>query len=103
MLDRLVTNREFTQVKAHHLRLDLDLIKLFPRVNPNYAANHLGDHNHVSKVGFHQVRFFVRLGFLLSFTELLDQTHRFSLEAAVESTAGTRMDDIAELFGGEIE
>lgn len=103
MLDRLVTNREFAQIKAHHLRLDLDLIELFPRVNSNDAANHLGDHDHVSKVGFHQVGFLVGFGFLLSFAELFDQTHRFALEAAVESTAGAGVYDIAELFGGEIE
>lgn len=103
VLDRLVTNRELSQIKAHHLWLDLYLIKLFPRVNPNYATNHLGDHDHVPKVGFHQVGFLVGLGFLLGFAELFDQTHRFALEAAVESTTGTSMDDIAELFGGEIE
>lgn len=103
MLDRFVANREFAQIKAHHLRLDLDLIEFFPRVNPNHAANHLGDDDHVSKVSFHQVGFLVGLGFLFGFAELFDQTHWFALEAAVESTARTSVDDITELFGGEVE
>lgn len=103
MLDRLVADREFAQIKAHHLRLDLDLIKLLPRVDPNHAANHFGDDDHVSKVGFHQVGFLVGLGFLFGFAQLFDQTHWFALEAAVESTACTSVDDVAELFGGEVE
>jgi hypothetical protein len=45
----------------------------------------------------------VWLGFLLGLSELLDQTHRLALETTVESTAGTGVNDIAELFGGEIK
>jgi hypothetical protein len=40
---------------------------------------------------------------LFGFTELLDQAHRLALEAAVEAAAGAGVDDVAELFGGEVK
>ncbi len=87
----------------HHLRLDFYLVELLARVDSNHTANHLGNDNHVSKVSFYEVGLLVWLGFLLGFTELLDQTHGLALETAVEPTAGTGVDDIAELFRGEVE
>jgi hypothetical protein len=45
----------------------------------------------------------VGLGFLLGFAELLDETHGLALEAAVEPATGAGVDDVAELFGGEVE
>jgi hypothetical protein len=44
----------------------------------------------------------VWLGLLLGLSELLDQTHGLALETTVEPTAGTGVDDIAELFRGEV-
>jgi hypothetical protein len=54
-------------------------------------------------VGLDEIWLLVWLGLLLRFTELLDQTHRLALETTVEPTAGTGVDDIAELVGGEVE
>ena len=103
MLDRLVANREFTQVEAHHFRLDFYLIELLPRVDANHAADHFRDYDHVSQMSFDQVGFLVGLGFLLGFAKLFNQTHRLTLEAAVESTTSASVDDIAKLFGREVE
>ena len=103
MLDRLIADRELAQVEADHLGLDLDLIELLARVNPNHAADHLGHHDHVPQVRFHQVGFLVRLGFLFGFAQLFDQAHGFALEAAVEAAAGTRVHDVAQLFRREVE
>jgi hypothetical protein len=50
-----------------------------------------------------EVRLLVRLGLLLGLAELLDQAHGLALEAAVEPPAGTGVDDIAQLFGREVE
>ena len=50
-----------------------------------------------------EVGLLVGLCGLFGFTELLDQAHRLALEAAVEAAAGAGVDDVAELFGGEVE
>ena len=88
---------------SNHLRLDFNLVKFLSRVNTDNAANHLWDDDHVSEVGLDEVWLLVWLGLLLCLTELLDQTHRLALESSVEPTAGTSVDDIAELVGGEVE
>ena len=87
----------------HHLRLDLHLIELFPRVNANHTANHLRHDNHVAQVRLDEVGLLVRLGLLLCFAEFLDQAHGPAAKAAIEAPACAGVDDIAELFGGEVE
>ena len=51
----------------------------------------------------HEVGLLVGLGLLLSLSQLLDQTHRFALETTVEPTAGTGVDNITKLVGGEVQ
>ena len=87
----------------HHLRLNLHLIELFPRVDANHTANHLRHDNHVAQVRLDEVGLFVRLGLLFGFTELFDQAHGPAAKAAIEAPACAGVDDIAELFGGEVE
>lgn len=69
----------------------------------NNGANHLRHNDHVTEVSLDEVGLLVGLGLLLGLAELLDQTHGLALEAAVESTAGTGVNDIAELLGGKVE
>ena len=88
---------------ANHLRLDLDLVELLARVDADDGADHLGDDDHVTEVGLDEVGLLVGLGLLLRLAELLDQTHGLALEATVEASAGTGVDDIAELLAGEVE
>jgi hypothetical protein len=88
---------------SNHLRLDFNLVEFLSGVDTDNAANHLWDDNHVSEVGLDEVWLLVWLGLLLRLTELLDQTHRFTLETTVEATAGTGVDDIAELVRGEVK
>lgn len=99
----VLRDRELSQVVANHLGLDLNLVELLAGVDTNHAANHLGDDDHVSEVGLDEVGLLIGLGLLLSLAELLDQTHGLALETAVDSSAGTGVDDIAELVGGEVE
>lgn len=103
MLHRLITNTELPQIKPHHLRLNLHLIELLPAVNPNHAPNHLGHDNHISEVRFDEIGLLVGFGVLFCFAEFFDQAHGFAFEAAVEAAAGAGMDDVAELFAGEVE
>jgi hypothetical protein len=54
-------------------------------------------------MGLDEVGLLVGLGLLLGLAQLLDETHGLALQAAVDPTASTSMDDIAELIGAEIE
>lgn len=88
---------------ANHLRLDLNLVELLAGVDTDDGADHLGDNDHVTEVGLDEVGLLVGLGLLLGLAELLDETHGLALQTAVEASAGTGVDDITELLGGEVE
>jgi hypothetical protein len=103
VLDWLVADAKLPQIEPHHLRLDLDLVELLAAVDANYGADHLGDDDHVAQVRLDKVGLLVGLCRLFRFAELLDQTHRLALEAPVEAAPGAGVDDVAELFGGEVE
>lgn len=94
---------ELSKVVANHLGLDFDLVELLAGVNTNDGSDHLGDDDHVTEVSLDKVGLLVGLGLLLGLAELLDQTHGLALETAVEPSAGTGVDDITELLGGEVE
>jgi hypothetical protein len=102
-IDDLLRDRELRQVVAHHLRLDLNRVEFLATVHTNHTANHLRDNNHITEVRLDSIWLLVRLGLLLGFAQLLDQTHGLALEAAVEPAAGAGVHDIAELFAGEVE
>lgn len=72
MLHGLIADRKLPQIKPHHLRLDLDLVELLARVDPDHGADHLRHDDHVAQVRLHQVGFLVGLGFLFGFAEFLD-------------------------------
>lgn len=80
---------------ANHFRLDLNLVEFLARIDTNNAANHLGHYNHITKMCLDEIGLFVGLGFLLGLAKLLDEAHGLALQATVEPTAGTGMDDIA--------
>ena len=83
---------------TNHFRLDLDLVELLAGVDTDDGADHLWDDNHVTEMGSDGVWLLVGLSLLLGLAELLDEAHGLALEAAVESTTGTGMDEIAELL-----
>ena len=99
----LLRYREFSKVMSDHLRLDLHLIELLARVDTNHTSNHLWNHNHVPEMSLDEVGLFVRLGLLLGFAQFLDQSHRLPLEATVEPTTSTGMDEIPKFFGCKVE
>jgi hypothetical protein len=99
----LLRDGELGEVVADHLGLDLDLVELLAGVDTNDGTDHLRDDDHVTEVSLDEVGLLVGLGLLLGLAELLDQTHGLALEATVETSAGTSVDDIAELLAGEVE
>ena len=54
-------------------------------------------------MGLDEIGLLVGLGLLLGLAELLDETHGLALQAAVETSAGTGVNDITELLGGKVE
>ena len=88
---------------TNHLRLDFDLVEFLARVDTDDGADHLRNDDHVPKVGFHSVGLLVGLGLLFGLAELLDETHGLALQATVEAAAGTGVNNITELLGGEVE
>ena len=88
---------------TNHFGLNFHLVEFLARVDTNNATNHFGYDNHVSQVSLDKVGLLVGLGLLLGLSELLDQAHGLTLKTTVDSSAGTSMDDIAELFGGQIQ
>lgn len=99
----VLRDRELSQVVANHLRLDLDLVELLARVDADDTANHLGDDDHVTEVSLDKVGLLVGTGLLLCLAKLLDQAHGLALQATVDPSAGTSVNDITELVGGEVE
>lgn len=88
---------------ANHLRLDLNLVELLAGVDTDDGADHLGDDDHVTEVSLDEIGLLVGLGLLLGLAELLDEAHGLALQTAVEASAGTGVDNIAELLGREVE
>jgi hypothetical protein len=88
---------------TNHLGLDFDLVELLTGVDTDDGADHLGDNDHVTEVSLDLVGLLVGLGLLLCLAELLDQTHGLALKTTVETSAGTGVDDIAELLRREVE
>lgn len=88
---------------ANHLRSDLNLVELLSGVDTNNGANHLGDNNHVTEVSLDEVGLLVGLSLLLGLAELLDEAHGLALQATVDSSAGTSVDDITQLLGVKVQ
>ena len=87
----------------HHLRLDLHLVELLPRVDPNHTADHLWHDNHVSQVRLYEIGLLVRFGGLFGAAELFDEGHGAAFETAVETAAGAGVEESDEFFGVEVE
>jgi len=103
VLDGFVRAREFSEVVASHLWLDLDRVENLAVVNSDNGTNHFWDNNHVSEVSLDDSRFFVGRGLLLGLTKLLDQTQGLSLEATIETPANAGLNDVEELLVAEIQ
>merc|ERR1712126_8235 len=54
-------------------------------------------------MGLHNSRFLIRKSFLLSFAEFLHQSHRFHFQSSGESSSCTCVNDLHQLFRGEIK
>lgn len=63
-------------------------------VDTTNASNHLGDDDHVSKVGLDSGGLLVGESLLLGLPELLDQTKRLPLESSLEPSPGSGVNEL---------
>ena len=71
---------------TNHFRLDFDLVEGLAVVYTNNGSSHLGNNDHVSKMGLDNIGLLVDWAFLLLLAELLDQSHRLALQSSGELT-----------------
>ena len=67
---------------------------------PGGRDSRLGD---APKVGLDDTGLLTSGSLLLCLSELLDESHGSLFEAALESPAGTGMDELHELLGGKVQ
>ena len=79
---------------ADHLGLDFDRVEDFAVVDTDDGTDHLGDDDHVTEVGLHDRGLLVGGRLLLGLAELLDEAHRLALEAALEPTTRTGVNEL---------
>lgn len=72
-------------------------------VDADDRADHLGDDDHVAEVGLDDGGLLVGLALGLGLAELLHERKRLALEAALEATTGTRVDELGEGSRVEVE
>ena len=99
----LVCDGELSQIMSNHFRFNFHLIKHFSIINSNHGSDHFRNNNHITQVGLDSGRFFIWKRFLLGFTQLVDQTHGFTLQTTLESSSGTSMDQVHEFFTAQIQ
>ena len=66
-------------------------------VDTNNAANHFGDDDHITKVGFDDSGFFIRGSLFLCLAQFLNETHGAALETALEPAASTSMNELLRI------
>jgi len=88
---------------ASHFRLDFNRVEDLAIVDTDDTANHLGDNNHVTEMGFDDCGFLIWGSLLLGFSQLLNETHWTTLKTASEPTACTGMDEFNKLFIAQIQ
>ena len=102
MLHRLVSQRELAQVVTNHLSLDFNVVETLSVVHTHNGANHLRNHNHITKVGLHRLRTLILRSIRLlhlyftceitySNTQSLDKSLRLSLKTTTETTTSTSL------------
>ena len=103
VLDRLIGDAELTEIMANHLRLDLHLVEGLAVVNTNNASDHLGDDDHVTKMGLYTFWLLKSGCLFLGFTESLNEGKGFPLESARELPAGTAVEELCQLLTGHVQ
>ena len=84
VLNRRVSNGELTQIETNEIRLDLNVDECLSVVNTDDGTNHLRENDGVTEVSSNRDWLLTIRAFLLGLSELLDQSHRSSLDTSGE-------------------
>lgn len=98
-----VGHGELAKVVTDHLGLDLGVDEETTGVDSDHGADHLGDDDHVTKVGLDGGGLLVGGSLGLGLAETLDETHGLALQTALELSAGTGVDELHEVLVGHVE
>ena len=99
----LLRDRELPKIMPHHLRLDLNLIETLTRYTPITLPIISGTIIISRRCVLTVSGFSLGLASCLALRSFLIRPMGLRFEAAVEAAAGAGVDDVAELFGGEVE
>lgn len=77
--------------------LDLNLVEDLAVVDTNNGSDHLGDDDHVTEVGLNAGRLLIGTALQLGLAEALDQGQGLALEATVEASTSTAVDEVDKL------
>jgi hypothetical protein len=72
-------------------------------VDTNDGTDHLGNDDHVAKVGLDDLGLLTGGGGSLGLAKLLHQTERLALESTLETTTGTSVNELGEGSRVEVE
>ena len=103
MAHGLVRDREFAEVMADHLGLDLDAVEYLAVVDAHDAADHLGHDDHVSQVRLHGLGLVHGPAGLFRPAQSGYEALGLCLEPAVDAAARARVDELGELLVVQVE
>lgn len=87
---------------ADHLRLDFNLAESLAVVHTDNGTDHLRNNDHVTEVGLDGSGLLVVTALSLGLAQLLDQTHRLSLQTTLETTASSGVNQLNQLLVGQV-
>lgn len=100
VLDRVVSDGEFTQVVTNHLWLDLNGVERFTVVDTNERSDHLWNNNHVSQVSLNKNWLTSLGGGQLCLSHLFNQSHWLVIQTSGELSSNSGSTDLGEVLGG---
>lgn len=98
MLNRVVSDGEFTQVSADHFWLDFNGTEDLTVVDTDNGTNHFWNNDHVSQVGLDNSWLFVGWSVELGLSELVDQVHWLVTQTSGESSSDSGVTELGEFF-----
>ena len=99
---RLVCDREFPEIVADHLGLNLDAIEDLAVVNTDDGADHFGHNDHVAQVRLHGLGLVHGPAVLLGLAKACDEALGLGFQTAVDASPGASVDELSEFLVVEV-
>ena len=101
--DRTVGDGELTQVHANHVCGNVCNVEDLTVVHSDLGTNHVGDNDHVAKVGLDGLGAIQGTGGSLSLLELVDVGHVLAAKSSLHSSSCASKNEVDELLLRKIE